>query len=102
MRLLRAQTRGHRFALSLASTLAAAGLLACVTAASSTHGDRATAAAPPVAAGAPLTPKVQSLLAALTLAEKISLMHGDTDPSVPRGVKPRGALADAAGGAGAV
>jgi beta-glucosidase len=36
---------------------------------------------PPVAPDAPLTPKVQSLLGALTLDEKISLIHGATDPA---------------------
>ena len=36
---------------------------------------------PPVDPAAPFTPKVLSLLSQLTIDEKISLVHGDTDPA---------------------
>ncbi len=43
-----------------------------------------TSSSPPVSTAAPWTPKVTSLVNALTIDEKISLVHGGTDPA-PKG-----------------
>jgi beta-glucosidase len=45
------------------------------------RGSAVASAAPPVDPAAPFTAQVQSLLAALTLQEKISLVHGAADPA---------------------
>jgi hypothetical protein len=61
--------------------LAAARQSGAPTAASTENSDHTDQPIPPVDRRAPLTPKVLSLLAALTLDEKIALVQGDQDPA---------------------
>jgi beta-glucosidase len=63
-----------------ATALAAAQQSSTPTTASTENSNHTNQPIPPVERRAPFTPKVLSLLAALTLDEKISLAHGDADP----------------------
>jgi beta-glucosidase len=75
-------------------------VVTAATPASAGGDDHRRPVSPPVAVGAPFTPRVRALLAQLTLDEKISLVHATPDPSplgqagytagVPRlGIPPR-------------
>src|SRR5690242_20643614 len=67
------------------SRVVAIAVAACVAAlacgAASAAGAPPGGTSPPVDPAAPFTPKVLNLLSQLTLDEKISLIHGDTDPA---------------------
>ena len=60
------------------------GLVALLSLAVGSTGQAHTGGSPPVDRAAPWTPKVTALVNALTIDEKISLVHGGTDPA-PKG-----------------
>jgi beta-glucosidase len=60
------------------------GLVALLSLAVASTGQAHSGGSPPVDPAAPWTPKVTALVKALTIDEKISLVHGSTDPA-PKG-----------------
>jgi len=59
-------------------------VLGATVARAQAHETSSSSSSPPVSPAAPWTPKVTSLVNALTIDEKISLVHGSTDPA-PKG-----------------